>query len=340
MVFVAYNSKLEKAFIMDEFGTPGVQETQEEEDEMADEPSQQNSKVVFKVEGETVLDEETMDNPETNNKHHLQLEDNGDLSVEARGAVVIDHQSIQMNKSEVLTNDDVTGSDCVKINPTSMENQTCDFATNVVNSESFQYILDNVVLSSSPLVKYPLPYVLTPEGKHCELSEFMRKDIFWSPIFFCDNSTDPNTSEDQVDNSPNKNSETVFFKETHPFVSAVLKNNPRESRALQLLANFRAEGGRIILHKQDKNCSTFNGVDEVDGIKGDKRVEESTQGDTFVPTNRTERTGSGQYRESSRRGSGQYRDCFDPFLHQMIPVMFSSYSKESGNFPRPCITPW
>ena len=283
MVFVAYNSKLEKAFIMDEFGTPFVQE---EDDENTADVSPQESKVVFTVEGATALDDESMDEPETSDESHSILKDNDGISAEASVCVDIVNQNscLKVNKSDVLTNDVVVD--------TPTENQT--LPTNVVNSESFQYVLDNVVLSSSPLVKYPLPYLLTNEGKHCELSKFMSKDIYWSPLFFGGHSTDRRASEDEVDNSSDKNDEKVFFKETHPFVFAVLKNNARDLNVLELLANFRAEGNRISLHKQDENCCKFVEVDVFDGIKRDKSV----QGDEFVPANRTERTGSDQYREN------------------------------------------
>ena len=33
-------------------------------------------------------------------------------------------------------------------------------------------------------------------------------------------------------------------------------------------------------------------------------------------------------------------DCLDPRYHQRIAVLFSSYSSESNNSPRPCISPW
>ena len=33
-------------------------------------------------------------------------------------------------------------------------------------------------------------------------------------------------------------------------------------------------------------------------------------------------------------------DCLDPYFHQRIAVLFISYSNESNNSPRPCISPW
>ena len=36
----------------------------------------------------------------------------------------------------------------------------------------------------------------------------------------------------------------------------------------------------------------------------------------------------------------QQVDCLDPYVHQRIAVLFISYSNESNNSPRPCISPW
>ena len=37
---------------------------------------------------------------------------------------------------------------------------------------------------------------------------------------------------------------------------------------------------------------------------------------------------------------GRKVDCLNPYNHQRIAVLFSSYSSESNNSPRPCISPW
>lgn len=37
---------------------------------------------------------------------------------------------------------------------------------------------------------------------------------------------------------------------------------------------------------------------------------------------------------------GRKVDALNPYNHQRIAVLFSSYSSESNNSPRPCISPW
>lgn len=37
---------------------------------------------------------------------------------------------------------------------------------------------------------------------------------------------------------------------------------------------------------------------------------------------------------------GRRVDALNPYNHQRIAVLFSSYSSESNNSPRPCISPW
>ncbi len=298
MVFVAYNSKLEKAFIMDEFGTPFVQETRGKGDEIV---SRQNSKVEFSVEGETASNEQNIDNSETRseNEGYFTLKDNCGPSKEVNEPCL--EKQFEGNSQEICTGANEGGvltKDVDNIENNHAYSSTDDSLTNVVNSESFQHILDNIVLSSSPLVKYPLPYVLTPEGKQCELRVFMTGDIYWSPLFFGNSPAEQSISDDEVDTSLDKNHENVFIKETHPFVFAVLEKNAREAKALELLASFRAEGGRITIKKQDGNFCMFGGTDGLDGIKRGEGVQERTRGDQFVPTNRAERAGSDQYREN------------------------------------------
>ena len=49
-----------------------------------------------------------------------------------------------------------------------------------IEATKFQEVLKEIVLSSSPFCDYPLPYLLTKEGKLCASRHFIAEKIYWS----------------------------------------------------------------------------------------------------------------------------------------------------------------
>ena len=289
MVLIAYNSKLEKSFIMDEFGTPFLHEACE--DQVADD-SRQNNKVEFSIEGKASNEKNT------NDEGYVALKDSHGSSAKANGVCLEENveENTEKGCTEFTTNSELISN--TENNPASSSGETGGSPTTVVTSESFQHILDTILLSSSPLVKYPLPYLLTPEGKQCELRKFMNGDIYWSPLFFGESSADRSLSDDEVDSSEGTNrGKNVVITRTHPFVRTVLEKGARDVKVLELLASFRAEGGKVNLEKQDRNFAMCNGMDKVDGAKGSKSAHKRTFEDTFVAPNRVEKIEDGQSKE-------------------------------------------
>lgn len=261
MIFVTYNSKLEKAFIMDEFGTPFSKDKDEHIEDV--EASNENHEVKFIV-GETMEDER--DRKRTSLEH-------------TEPQVCLGNCSGELVTRTALTSD----THKIEDNDTDMSRKT-DSSSNIVNSESFERILNSTMLCSSPLVKFPLPYELTPEGKQCKLRVFMCEGAYWSPLFFGESSEELNISDGEVDNSKDQRDDNVFIKETHPFVFAVLAKDTQDLNAL--LANYRAQGGRVTLRQKNGYVCTYNGIERLDGMKRDENLHESA----FVPMNCSERS--------------------------------------------------
>ena len=281
MVFVAYNSKLEKAFIMDEFGTPFVEEDEARNHEITDDNS-----VVFSIEGH----EQNDSNAEMSKEGEVcTLNDTGGPSIKSEETSV--EKNPTTKKDSNLASDEFDSDNNQASFPCEV---TSDLLAKVVNGKSFQNILDNVVLSSSPLVKYSLPYVLTPQGQQCELREFTTGDLYWSPLFFGESSADRSSSEDEADSFHEEKTKNVSIKATHPFVFAMVEKDGRDPKLLELLANYRAEGGRIVLRKRDE--STLNGSNESGEGKKKPNVQGSTPGSEFEHGNRQGRTDSDLHR--------------------------------------------
>ena len=49
-----------------------------------------------------------------------------------------------------------------------------------LKAKMFQKALDQTILSSSPYVVYPLPYLLSPKGQTCGVRSILPKEVYWS----------------------------------------------------------------------------------------------------------------------------------------------------------------
>ena len=95
----------------------------------------------------------------------------------------------------------------------------------------------------------------------------------------------------------------------HPFLRAQITPTMSRNELLTLLADFRARGARP---KSGKDRSNSNKVSLL-GDAADGRHDEQEHASV---------------------------DCLDPFNHQQLCVLFSSYCPTSSNAPNFCVSPW
>lgn len=270
MLFVAYNSKLEKAFVMDEFGTP-----YRNENKQANEERQNGEGLVEDKSGTYLCREGEPVQKKTKNEEQLEKEESRTSSWKEGDPVKKEAKNEEspiedkfgtghrkereliekgQQNCEVKPGDELWSEEAnvVKERTVTAEN-TCSNDTgdnSVVNGKSFKRISDKVILCSSPLIYYPVPYLLTLEGQRCKLLSYMPDDLYWSPMFSGEAPPEHFSSEeDDEDDVKKSENENIFIKETHPFVHAVWTNGPRDLESRKLLAHFRAEGGKIILKR-------------------------------------------------------------------------------------------
>lgn len=298
MIFVVYNSKLEKAFIMDEFGTPFSQDSEGDKTQNGEENSRQG-KVEFSIGGESSSHEQTVENTGTERKNEDYI-----TSQETKGPTINENisegdseKACEMAQPPLAVNylTENKSDDAEKSDANTSENRFCESLTNPVNSESFQNILDSTILSSSPLVKYPLPFSLTEDGKKCELNVFLTDEAFWSPLFFGETSSARSPSVVEVDNHRASESKCGYLKERHPFVFALLGEGAKDLNTQELLANYRAEGGRITVKGQGN--WELDGISGLDGCKEGESVHEGTCNDNLLRSHGARRSESEQYPE-------------------------------------------
>ena len=305
MIFVAYNSILEKAFIMDEFGTPSGIENGKDDEMEEKEENHEGEKIegavgeegvlvgkerkCLDVEFEATLKEEGMQSEE---KGYEEGKEGEVVKGSRNGESGRDSLHLPLKKERVLLEEgrkDKKSAEGIEVINQGSSRNNDHFSedrtkSTVVNRESFEKVTSNVILSSSPLVTYPVPYILTNEGQRCELLTYMEENLYWSPLFNDDVPSEEDVSPEvhHLDGVNERESKSIFMRQTHPFIFAVLTKNARDLEARTLLAHFRADGGRISLRRRQNDGIDEqkvevgqNGVDVADGIRKTKGGKET-----------------------------------------------------------------
>ncbi|XP_065655744.1 1-phosphatidylinositol 3-phosphate 5-kinase isoform X3 [Hydra vulgaris] len=215
-------------------------------------------------------------------------------------------------------------------------------AINVESSDSeakkFQKCLQRIILSSSPFLTYTMPYLLTEEGSKSSCRDFISDRIYWSRYLDGSIYRPGKLREDDhewVENSVKISSE-VRIKPPHIFTdpSVLIKYIDDEKKRGKLLNDYRAQGGCIDLKMfQDYEDRERR---KIYGIKM------NSQTSNYLESEKTDKPtcNEGDSKELHESSPDPKLDCFDAYNHQKIAVLFSSYSSDSSNAPKPCISPW
>ncbi|CAH1099797.1 unnamed protein product [Psylliodes chrysocephalus] len=270
MLFTFYSWRLEKSFLMDEFAMPpNAKEFLED--------SRENSPV--DSDSKTIISE--------------------GVKKTERPAMKRFSREEQLSEKKTLVEDftDPLHSSSVDFEP-KISNQTLAVAQ-LPFSNSFKKHLDDTILCISPYIVIPPPYLETELGKKCKLRQFFPDDLYFSMQFGNQaKSKWRNLEESKVDQGIS----TQNTKHLHPFLITKLTKNAEDPNVQNLVANFRACGGRY--EKKENICVE----------KKSEKLSEKTE------TNA--------------------KDVLDPVNHQRLAVLFCSYSTESNNAPAFCVNPW
>ncbi|ALC42334.1 fab1, partial [Drosophila busckii] len=163
----------------------------------------------------------------------------------------------------------------------------------------FRNALSSTLLSVSPHLSFPLPYLETEQGRNCKLRKLFPAELYFSKLWSGSvaaeqrpDSLEPSSSTELV-GKENEHQQQVLLP-PHDFVQMKL-TAAANSRDIQTkLAEFRAFGGRLpkgkfpILRQRRRKAET---------IQRPQRVTEEQL----------------------------YRDALDPLNHQRLPVLFCSF---------------
>ncbi|XP_021352266.1 1-phosphatidylinositol 3-phosphate 5-kinase-like isoform X3 [Mizuhopecten yessoensis] len=190
--------------------------------------------------------------------------------------------------------------------------------------QKFRKLLNEVLLSTSPFVKYDVPFLESESGSDCCSRKYFAHidELYWSCRF------DPTGyemrrsqkyHEGEQPPKPPMSWSDVEVVESHPFILSELTSMDK-GQIESMLADFRARGGRIILKPPFPNL-----------VAGPK--------DLFDPSNRNSPSQQNNKGVSFSGKKDRRRDCLEFHRHQRLAVLLSSHSERSANHPFPCLPP-
>uniref|UniRef100_A0AAR5PNH8 1-phosphatidylinositol-3-phosphate 5-kinase n=1 Tax=Dendroctonus ponderosae TaxID=77166 RepID=A0AAR5PNH8_DENPD len=237
MVFSAYNWRLEKSFLMDEFALPPNSRMEFLDDSR--EASPQSPKPKISVE-DLIEKQDKQSSEEGENIRSL-----------------LDEKKVTPKQIEIFT-DPLQSSEPKKVTVESVNDnsdplQSYDAASKkslvgetltvaqLPFSNKFKKYLDDTILCISPYILLPVPYLETDVGRKCDLRRFFYKDMYYSEQFETSTKSkwkNIETAENVLEDNNKKNLTTL-----HPFQAAKIRNV--DSNSIQnMLAHFRACGGQ------------------------------------------------------------------------------------------------
>uniref|UniRef100_A0A1L8DMT6 1-phosphatidylinositol-3-phosphate 5-kinase n=1 Tax=Nyssomyia neivai TaxID=330878 RepID=A0A1L8DMT6_9DIPT len=152
----------------------------------------------------------------------------------------------------------------------------------------FRTALSSTVLSVSPFINFPLPFLETEIGRKCHLRSRFPHELYYSKQF--SSPIERTTSEDSTRSELRK--DVALVKASHEFVNHKITTSMDNKDLQGLLASFRATGGRLLKTRQMTKKPKVEACEE-----GQKCI------DAFM-----------------------YRDALEIENHQRLPVLFCSYN--------------
>lgn len=198
---------------------------------------------------------------------------------------------------KLLLENIVDFSDPLRCESTLQEEGNVEILIDSFAENSFRSILKSTILSISPFVSYPLPFLMTEQGKKCFLRSFLPENLFLIPseTFHSEKCHFDRYSSSGVVQESKSTSKTHYF----------LKQNITQtcdSRHMQTtIADFRRDVGRY-----PKNLL-------MQKITKPNKTQENDELDYLSRSN--------------------VKDIFEIRYHQRLPVLFCSYYFDTNHVP-------
>lgn len=333
MVFACYNSRLERAFLTDEFAIPkmlgsGGTEMFDRTDTMPhseDVPlcdsTRLDDNLTFESSSLVIVDSESLMSPNTpadgysiQSAVEIKTAHDDSISSDLRPVQELDdplHEYLRIRQG-----DQSLSSTPVQQPHQSLSIQSSTLAT---NSMLFRKAMEDTILSISPLIRHPLPYLETEAGRNAPLRKYLPEVLYFSQQLKQSESPPRKMrygQEDTTNGETPKTDPTPEKNAIHPFLRARITPAISRTELLGLLSDFRARGVR-------PGCKFPDQV-----VKNKLSLTTSDDWENIV-TDQNNHTDGGQ------------RDCLDTFNLQRLRALFSSFCQTgSAVAPRYCVAPW
>lgn len=195
---------------------------------------------------------------------------------------------------------------------------------NIFQRRKFVNGVRDAVFYSSPFVQVTVPYLESSDGANCKLRTRFNLDQMYRCGSSSKLSMDSNLLADDFRRSSLKfdhGKEPTSFDQSdvvliHPFMSEMITKPAVSYNMKRDLAKFRAESAKCFRRKRD-----------VEELRPFSSRSQSTD-KCFTPE-----------LSIDEEGTDTVLDVLDPFTHQRIAVLYSSYSPSSENAPGFCLKP-
>ncbi|XP_078714192.1 1-phosphatidylinositol 3-phosphate 5-kinase isoform X1 [Lampetra fluviatilis] len=209
-------------------------------------------------------------------------------------------------------------------------------------TRTFVTEMRDVILSVSPYMTFPEPFVLTDAGSRSPCRCYFSDEIFWSALCH----KEAKDMEDRRKKQLLRDMTTAHLvpngavSSQRPFVVVEMPNHKLLSAKLteplaknmelaRLLADYRAQGGSLRLQSRHILRPGTDWNDQDHDPEQVCRERESSWASLDCAE------------ESKQQDPWQRKiDSLNPLHHQKLCVLFSSFSLYSSNAPNPCVSPW
>ncbi|CAH1155707.1 unnamed protein product [Phaedon cochleariae] len=230
LLFTAYNWRLEKSFLMDVSAMPPNTKCEFFEDSRENSPDFPQPKVSFgDNHSETVQVNDKIEKTVLKKSNNDQNREDRKITAESVEDFTDPLHSYHNDSGR--TNDNI--------------NNEVFTVAELPFSNSFRKHLDDIILSISPYIVFPVPYLETELGKKCKLRSFFPKHIYSSEQF-------GNGKKMKRKDSEHKTNQDSTVKPYHPFLLSKITASADDVNIQNMLANFRACGGRY--EKKENMC--------------------------------------------------------------------------------------
>ncbi|XP_065212151.1 putative 1-phosphatidylinositol 3-phosphate 5-kinase isoform X2 [Planococcus citri] len=244
-VFMYYNAKLEKSFLLDEFAEPPTLPSLTFIEEIVS-PKHGSSKFnqSFDLSRRTPVEEINLPESKPESAKSERKFDLEEKRISAKS--VVDHDD-PLHFNSNIDDDDVFSPN--------QDSSDLSFKEEPQQQNKFRMALRDTVLSYSPYIVFNLPYLETKTGMNCELRKYFPDEIYQSAHF--NNKRDGNRAILNENTASSKTNVELFDKKpAHELVHAKLKDDVDSEEVQTMLAFYRAKGGRYSLKKKSTTSTS------------------------------------------------------------------------------------